>query len=949
MIGSRGKGNAGGMRLGPQPSEVIERNRPISFKWNGTAYSGFTGDTITSALAASGVRVFSRSFKYHRPRGLLTASFHDPGCIVQIGDEPNVRASHRELAAGMDVRAQNAWPSLRFDLAATNQAIGRFLGPGFYYKTFMRPRALWPAYERVLQQFAPGGRVSPATERGKYDKRYAHPDVLVAGGGPAGMAAALSAADAGASVILVDEEYELGGHLRYGGPAELDLMRELTRAVHSRASIEVLVNSAVTGRYDDNWVAVLQRGLPHVTERLVKARAKVLVVAPGLLERPYVFEGNDLPGVMLSTAARRLINLYAVKPGKRAVVFTANDEGLAAAADLDRVGVRLLAVVDARAGGELVRAKGAGELNSVEFAGGLRYECDLLVTAVGWTAPTLLVNMSGDRPHYHEISARFVPGGNLPPNVLATGGLVGDGPLPTIVEHGRAVGAVAAARAGDVSDWRRPPASRYDPPDPVGLEPAPHPSLFQARTHGVVDYSEDVSSKDLVSAVKEGYDSVELLKRYTTATMGPTQGKLETVNTVAVLAQATGRSMGETGTTVWRPPHVPISLGALAGRILEPTRYSPIQPWHELHGATPIIAGQWIRPEHYGSAESEVRNVRENVGLIDVTPLGKLDMRGPDVPKLLSFLYVNKWSKLEVGAARYGVMCAEDGVVLDDGVTGHLGPDHYFTSTTSSGATAVHEWIESWLQTAFAALAGPGNFDDERLCEHQHRRSEVTRAPAPSSGRDRPVARGLCLHAGEDRADRWCSELPDVADRIHGRAQLRDTRACRLRVVRVGATHGRWGGSGSRSLRSRGPADHAAREGAFHRRSGYRCPHSGLLRRSGLAREARQGRLCRQAGARLGGRPRTRAAARWPAADGPQLVPPEASQIISGRGTIEGRITSSRFSPTLDRAVCLGFVSAQLAAPGTEVTVRLPDGRRVLARVTAQPAHFDPEGSRLRG
>ena len=278
MIGPRGKGNAGGMRLGPQPSEVIERNRPISFKWNGTSYSGFTGDTITSALAASGVRVFSRSFKYHRPRGLLTASFHDPGCIVQIGDEPNVRASHRELAAGMDVRAQNAWPSLRFDLAATNQAIGRFLGPGFYYKTFMRPRALWPAYERVLQQFAPGGRVSPATERGKYDKRYAHPDVLVAGGGPAGMAAALSAADAGASVILVDEEYELGGHLRYGGPAELDLMRELTRAVHSRASIEVLVNSAVTGRYDDNWVAVLQRGLPHVTERLVKARAKVLVV-----------------------------------------------------------------------------------------------------------------------------------------------------------------------------------------------------------------------------------------------------------------------------------------------------------------------------------------------------------------------------------------------------------------------------------------------------------------------------------------------------------------------------------------------------------------------------------------------------------------------------------------------------------------------------------------------
>ena len=269
------------------------------------------------------MRVFSRSFKYHRHRGLLTASFHDPGCLLQVGDEPNVRASHRRVAAGMDVSSQNVWPSLRVDLASANRMVGRFLGAGFYYKTFMKPRQLWPAYERVLQRFAAGGRVDIDTPHASIDKRYAHPDVLVAGGGPAGLAAALAAADGGASVMLVEDEYELGGHLRYGGSGDLAVLGDLVEAVRAHDSIEVLVNSAVTGRYDDNWIAVIQRDIPQASERLIKARAKVLVVAPGLIERPYVFDGNDLPGVMLSTAVRRLINMYAVKPGRRAVVFTA--------------------------------------------------------------------------------------------------------------------------------------------------------------------------------------------------------------------------------------------------------------------------------------------------------------------------------------------------------------------------------------------------------------------------------------------------------------------------------------------------------------------------------------------------------------------------------------------------------------------------------------------------
>ncbi|MDQ3783194.1 MAG: 2Fe-2S iron-sulfur cluster-binding protein, partial [Actinomycetota bacterium] len=675
--------NPARFRLGPQPGEVIDRAQPMRFTWDGAPYSAFAGDTIASALAAAGVRIFSRSFKYHRPRGILTASFHDPGCMVQVGEEPNVRAAHRRVAAGMDVTPQNVWPSLRFDVRAANQAMGRFLTPGFYYKTFIKPQRLWPSYQKVLKRFAAGGRVSTDSAHGYFDKRYAHPQVLVAGGGPAGMAAAVAAAEAGASVMLVEEEYDLGGHLRWGGAGELAALAELRAAVAAQPGIEVLTNSAVTGRYDDNWVAVLQRDLAQVQERLIKARVGTLVVAPGLIERPYVFEGNDTPGVMLSTAVRRLINLYAVRPGERAVVFSANPDGDAAAAALDRAGVEVAEVVDARRGGDVVRVRGGRSVAAVELGDGTTVDCDLVVTAVGWTAPTALLNMAGDRPVYRPEAARFLPGGHLAPGVVATGGLAGDGSLDQLVEHARAVGRRAATGEGAVPT----------------LEVDPHPALFRGRTHGMVDWSEDITSKDIVAAAREGYDSVELAKRYTTVTMGPAQGKLETVNAVAILAEATGRSIEETGTTVWRPPHVPVSLGALAGRRHEPVRYSPMQPWHQAHGATPLVAGQWIRPDRYGDPAVEVRNVRQSVGIIDVTPLGKLDLRGPDVPQLLNLLYVNKWSKLDIGAVRYGVMCTEDGVVLDDGVTGHLGPDHYLMSTTSSGAATVWEWVENWLQT----------------------------------------------------------------------------------------------------------------------------------------------------------------------------------------------------------------------------------------------------------
>ncbi|MGH3569192.1 MAG: 2Fe-2S iron-sulfur cluster-binding protein, partial [Pseudonocardia sp.] len=528
------------LRLAPQPGEVIDRSRTLTFSWNGRTFPAHPGDTIVSALAAAGERVFSRSVIYHRPRGLLTASYHDPGTILQVDDEPNVRAAHRLVTHGIQVSSQNTWPSLRYDVKSVNQLVGRFLAPGFYYKTFIKPERLWPAYEKVLARFAHAGKVSPDTPHTPFDKRHAHPDVLVAGGGPAGITAALAAARAGARVLLVEEEHQLGGHLRWGGAAELVTLAELRAAVAAAPGVEVLTDSAVLARYDDNWVAVVQRGPgPGVAERLVKARAGTLVVAPGLIERPYVFAGNDVPGVMLSTAVRRLINLYAVRPGERAVVLTANADGDAAVDDLRRAGVEIAHVADARLDGDVVRVHGRSGVRAVELVGGRRIEADLLVTATGWTAPTALLNQSGDRPVYAPRAARFVPGNALPDEVLITGGLAGDGSLEQLCAHADAVGAEAARRAA----VRRRAMLARTPTRPGGAtlpglwqRPVPipelpldaHPGLFRGRTHGMVDFSEDVSSADIHAAAHEGYDSVELLKRYTTVTMGPAQGKLET-------------------------------------------------------------------------------------------------------------------------------------------------------------------------------------------------------------------------------------------------------------------------------------------------------------------------------------------------------------------------------------------------------------------------------------
>jgi sarcosine oxidase, subunit alpha len=928
-------GKTDALRLDPQPGEVIDRSRRVEFSWNGRTYDAYDGDSVVSALMAAGQRSLSRSFKFHRRRGVLTADQHDPNCFFTIDGQPNMPGAHVQVRHGMVARSQNVWPTLELDARSANQALGRFLGAGFYYKTFMAPRALRGSYQAVLQRFSPGGQLGAAEEGAYYDKRFLFHDVVVAGAGPAGIAAALGAAEAGARVLLVEEDHAVGGHLRWGGPADLALLRELRRSLEAAERVDVLVDSTVFGRYDQNWVGVHERAPAdgEAVERLHKGRPRTLIVATGLLERPWVFPGNDLPGVLLSTAARRLVGLHAVRPGQRAVVLSANGDGDAAAEQLEAVGCGVVRV-DARKGHTVRRAMGRGALAAVELSDGHRIEADVLVTATGWTAQSSLLSMSGIPLIFDMNASRYVPAEQERTDVVATGGLVGDGSREQLVEHGAAVGRAAGYQTAAVA---AAPA----------LSPKSHPALFTSGTDGIVDFSEDVSAHDIRDAAHEGYSSIELAKRYTTATMGPTQGLYSVINTSAVLAEATGRSIEDTGTPTSRPPYSPVSIGALAGRRFHPERETAMHPWHVQAGATFMHAGEWLRPQHYGDPLSEARNVRETVGVIDVSTLGKFELSGTDVARLLNLLYVNSWSKLGVGSVRYGVMCTEDGIVLDDGVTGRLTPTRYLLSATSSGAGRVANWLRAWqsalgenldvavtdVTDAFASLnvAGPRSRDVLRpLIEAASveadglgymKAARATVAGVPNCflwrigftgelSYELHVPAGYGLHVWEAVLERG----REFGIRPFGVDAQRTLRIEKGHAVVGQDTDALTGPDaiGLGSLVKSEKLDMAGRPELVHRQASHEPPPYRLV---GLQTTSSE-------------------------------VPPESTQLIAA-GRPVGRITSSCWSPTLNRPVCLALVAPEHATPGERLQLLAVDGSLLPVRVTDELAQVDPEGNRL--
>jgi sarcosine oxidase, subunit alpha len=704
----------------------IDRSTTVRFRFDGKRYQGHPGDTLASALLANGVHLVGRSFKYHRPRGIMTAGSEEPSALVQLAPgkartEPNVRATVVELKDGLVAESQNRWPSLGFDVGRLNDFLSPLFPAGFYYKTFMWPKAFWErVYEPRIRAIAGLGRAPAKPDPDRYLHRHVHCDVLVVGGGAAGIAAALEAGRSGKRVILVDEQPELGGGLLNLPDAEIEGLDELA----SLPEVRVLTRTTCTGYYDHNYLVMLERVTDHLAEpdpdlprqRLWRVRAGEVVLATGALERPLVFRGNDRPGVMLASAARAYVNRWAVRLGARAVVFTNNDTAYAAALDLHAAGIEVGCIVDVRpepkgplvakardqgirirAGSVVTGTEGPGRVNQavvarLDEAGGIAgylgsvEACDLLLVSGGWNPNVGLFSQARGKLRFDAGLAAFVPG---------------EAPLPR-EQRLRSVGACA----GDFAGFDAPPA----PLRPVWAVPS------DRRGKAFVDFQNDVTAKDLGLALTEGLRSIEHVKRFTTTGMGTDQGKTSNVNALAIVAETLAKPVADVGTTTFRPPYVPVTFGALVGHsrgeLFDVERRTPMHDLAVERGAVFEDVGNWKRAWYFPKAGEdmhatvarECRQVREVGGILDASTLGKIDVQGGDARTFLNRVYTNAWSKLAPGTCRYGLMLRDDGMVYDDGVTACLDDRHFHMTTTTGGAPRVLAWLEDLLQTEWPEL-----------------------------------------------------------------------------------------------------------------------------------------------------------------------------------------------------------------------------------------------------
>jgi sarcosine oxidase subunit alpha len=743
----------------------IDRERTIRFSFDGTTYRGHPGDTLASALLANGVRLMGRSFKYHRPRGVLAAGAEEPNALVTVDRgggrwTPNQRATQVELHDGLVATSQNRWPSLARDVGELNDLVppGVF-SAGFYYKTFMQPASAWATlYEPFIRRAAGLGKAPVQADPDHYTHRYAFCDVLVVGGGAAGLAAALAAAEGGASVILCDEQAEFGGGLLAEREATIDGIAAAAWAATTLATlaglkrVTMLPRTQCFGAYAQNFFGLAQRltdHLPHPDpraprERLWKVRAKQVVLAAGAIERPLVFPDNDRPGVMLAGAARAYVNRYGAKPGDRAVVFTACDSGYAAALDLTAAGIVVSAIVDLRPGPEGAVAAGVREagldvrgnavVTGVEgrlavraaqvaavTANGLvgpseRVSCDLVLMAGGWTPAVHLHSQMRGRLRFDAEREIYVPAAPVEGSRSA-GACNGAFGIAEALAEGFAAGADAARAAGRVGpdrDWS-PSVSGEIVPDGGFHGAVPHDRDVQT-VKAFVDFQNDVTEKDIRLAVREGFRSIEHVKRYTTNGMATDQGKTSNMNGLAIAAGSLGKPIPEVGLTTFRAPYTPVTFGTFAGHsrgdLFDPIRRTPTHDWARAQGAAFEDVGMWKRAWYFprggeamhAAVLRECRTVREAGGLFDASTLGKIEVVGPDAGEFMNRLYTNAWSKLETGRCRYGLMLNEAGFVMDDGVIGRLAPDRFHVTTTTGGAPRVLAHMEDYLQTEFPEL-----------------------------------------------------------------------------------------------------------------------------------------------------------------------------------------------------------------------------------------------------
>ena len=714
-------------RLPPQPLEWIDRTTEIILKIEGRTVKAFAGDTITSALLAGGERLVGRSFKYHRRRGPLSLANHDINALFEDGAATNIRGDVTAAVDGMDIRPTNVSGTLARDRWQILDRMAPFLPVGFYYKAFHTPKALFPFWERRIRNLAGLGTVDTDAPLVRIAKRYLHTDVLVVGGGPAGMAAALAASEQGARVTLVDENPHLGGSLDYqhaNDPAAASQREQMKTRISQSAEIDVITGGEASAYYADHWVPVT------TADGIVKIRSRATVFATGVFEQPAVFRNNDLPGVMLASAAQRLITRFAVKPCDNAVILTSNTEGYRVALDLLDAGVEISAIADTGNSAErgpladTARDRGipihdgcvvyeaisrdggvAGVLlAAVDKAGNpdsatmRRIDCDGLMMSVGWAPAAAHLYQAGGVMEYNEDVGQIVPTG-LPDGVFAAGRVNGVFDLANRIADGtfaghRAAGVVSgdAAELGD-----RPPRAGRP-------HSHPYPVVAHPKGGNFVDFDEDLTLKDLERAADEGFDNIELLKRYSTIGMGPSQGKHANMNGVRILARKMGRSIDETGSTTARPFFHPVPMSGLAGRRLRPHRHTPLQVFHEARDAVFMEAGIWPRPEFYETGggrqtaiADEARSVRENVGIIDVSTLGKIEIFGPDAAELMDRLYTMRMSNVKVGMSRYALMVDESGIITDDGVAVRRADDHFYVTTTTGTSDSAFREIQRRL------------------------------------------------------------------------------------------------------------------------------------------------------------------------------------------------------------------------------------------------------------
>ena len=754
----------------------IHRDRPLTFHFDGRQLTGHAGDTLASALLANGVHLVGRSFKYHRPRGILSCGAEEPNALIQLetgaGTQPNLRATQIELYAGLEGFSQNRWPSLRFDVGEINELLSRVLPSGFYYKTFMWPRRAWMAYEYFIRRAAGLGRAPGGPDPDYYDKMHVHCDVLVVGGGPAGLAAALGAARTGARVILADEQAEFGGALlgrneRIGDKSAAEWVADTVQELASFDQVRLLPRCTVAGYYDQNYLTMAERLTDHLPpgtathrprQRLWKVRAVQVVLATGAHERPLVFRDNDRPGVMLASAAQAYVNRFAVRPGNQAVVVTNNDSAYGVACDLSDAGIQVTMVdlrrqpsdacrarlakrgIELLAGSALLGTSGRMRVTAVEvaardaagdgFDGAPRtVPCDLVCMSGGWNPAVHLFSQSRGRLAYDAQKACFVPGKSFQAERSA-GSASGAFELAYVLSEGREAGKVAAAQAG----FRKRGSAvspRVELDEEAPMEPVwvlPQCARGMPLSKHFVDFQNDVTAADIGLAAREGYRSVEHLKRYTTTGMGTDQGKTANVNALAILGSQLGVEMSAVGTTTFRPPYTPVTFGVLAGRdigeLADPVRMTPMHAWHMERGAKLEDVGQWKRPWYYPRAGETMRQAvnreclatRNAIGILDASTLGKIDIQGPDAAEFLDRIYTNNWKSLGIGRCRYGLMCGEDGMLFDDGVTTRLGEQHYLMTTTSGNAARVLSWLEEWLQTEWPELKVYCNSVTEQWC-----------------------------------------------------------------------------------------------------------------------------------------------------------------------------------------------------------------------------------------